>query len=178
MTRATPLLCALALLAAAAGAAAQQPLKPSEVTEDAIAEALAPQPAASGPRARGFAPGMRPQAAKPPSAAVLITFVTNSAELTPESRTALDNVGRALRSGKLSPLSFRVEGHADPRGGSELNLELSKARAESVVAYLVKEHGIDRQRLQAVGKGAAELMNRGQPDAPENRRVTFVTLTN
>lgn len=169
----------LVLLLAAAGAAAQQPLKPSEVTESGIAEALTPaDPAASGPRSRGFAPGMRPQAAKAPSAAVLITFVTGSSELTPESRAALDKVARALSSGKLTPLSFRVEGHADPRGAEGLNLELSKARAESVVSYLVKEHGIDRQRLQPVGKGAAEPLNRGQPDAPENRRVTFVTLTN
>lgn len=166
----------LALLAAAA--AAQQPMKPSEVTESAITEALAPPAGASGPRSRGFAPGMRPQAAKAPSAAVLITFVTGSSELTPESRAALDKVARALASGKLTPLSFRVEGHADPRGGEDLNLELSKARAESVVSYLVKEHGIDRQRLQPVGKGASEPLNRGQPDAPENRRVTFVTLTN
>lgn len=164
---------AAGLLAAAAAAPAQQPMKPADVTEAAITDALAPP--AEGATPRGFSPGQRPP---PPSAAVLITFVTASAELTAESRQALDAVARALRGDRLATLTFRVEGHADPRGSSELNLELSKARAESVVAYLVKAHGVDRQRLKPVGKGASEPLNRGQPDAPENRRVTFVTLTN
>ena len=178
-------LVVLSLLASAGGAQAQaeRPMKPGDVTESAITEALAPpgaaDAAASGPRTRGFAPTLRPQAAKKPgSAAVLITFVTDSAQLTPESRTALDTIARAMRGGRLSSLNFVVEGHADPRGDADHNLELSKARAESVVAYLINEHGIDRQRLQPVGKGASEPLNRARADAPENRRVTFVTQTN
>lgn len=174
------------LLAAATGAVAQsQPMKTSEVTEAAIIDALAPGAAtaaaapASGPKSRGFAPSLRPGVKKPTaSAAVLITFVTASAELTPDSKAALDVVARALRGGKLANLSFAVEGHADPRGDADTNLDLSRSRAESVVAYLVNEHGIDRQRLLPVGKGAAEPLNKSQPDAPENRRVTFVTRTN
>lgn len=181
-----PTLLLLAALLAAAGAAHAQkasPMKPSDVTESAIADALAPpgtpEVAASGPRTRGFAPGLRPQAAKKTgSAAVLITFVTDSAQLTTESQRALDTIARALRGGRLANLNFVVEGHADPRGGADHNLELSRSRAESVVAYLVNEHGIDRQRLLPVGKGAAEPLNREQPAAPENRRVTFVTQTN
>ncbi len=178
-------LFAAGLAASGLAAAQSQPLKTSEVTEAAITDALAPgaaatgADAASGPRARGFAPSLRPGAKKPSaSAAVLITFVTASADLTPDSKAALDVVARALRGGKLANLSFAVEGHADPRGDADANLDLSRSRAESVVAYLVNEHGIDRQRLLPVGKGATELMNKAQPDAPENRRVTFVTRTN
>ena len=167
-------------LASAGLVFAQQPLKANEVTESAIVDALTPPPdaAASGPRTRGFQPGLRPKANKPSSAAVLITFVTNSSELTPESRSALDVIARALRSGKLSSLNFVVEGHADPRGDADHNLDLSKLRAEAVVGYLVAEHGIERQRLIPVGKGSTEPLNKAQLDAPENRRVTFVTQTN
>jgi OmpA-OmpF porin, OOP family len=176
-----------ALLAAAGGAVAQKPgpMKANEVTESAITDALAPaaaaapEAAASGPRTRGFAPSLRPPAAKKTgSAAVLITFVTDSAKLTAESQRALDTIARALRGGKLSNLNFVVEGHADPRGDADHNLDLSRSRAESVVAYLVNEHGIERQRLLPVGKGAAEPLNKDQPAAPENRRVTFITQTN
>ena len=78
----------------------------------------------------------------------------------------------------FASLSFAVEGHADPRGDADTNLDLSRSRAESVVSYLVNEHGIDRQRLLPVGKGAAEPLNKARPDAPENRRVTFVTRMN
>jgi OmpA-OmpF porin, OOP family len=43
------------------------------------------------------------------------------------------------------------------------------------VRYLVAAHGIDAQRLQALGKGDREPLHPGQPAAAENRRVTFVT---
>ncbi len=184
----TVITATLAAALAAAGPALAQgspkagaPLKTNEVTESAIVDALAPAPAeavASGPRSRGIAPALRPQAKKPGSAEVLITFLTDSAQLTPESRNALDTIARALRNGKLANLNFQVQGHADPRGDADHNMDLSRDRAESVVSYLVKEHGIDRARLQPVGKGASELLNKSQPDAPENRRVTFITQTN
>lgn len=174
----------LAALSWAAVAQPAAPMKASDVTEAAIIDALAPgappapAEAASGPRTRGFAPSLQKAAKKPAgSASVLITFVTASADLTGESKQALDVVARAMRGGRLQNLSFAVEGHADPRGDNDRNLDLSKARAESVVAYLVNEHGIDRARLAPVGKGATEPLNKAQPEAAENRRVTFVTRT-
>jgi outer membrane protein OmpA-like peptidoglycan-associated protein len=174
--------CGVLACGLAVASAQNAPLKTSEVTESAIVEALAP-PAppepASGPRARGFRPALQAQAGRPPpSSSVLITFVTGSAELTAESRAALDVVARALGSGRLANLSFAVEGHADPRGDAHDNLRLSRLRAESVADYLAKEHGIARERLQAVGKGSAEPLNRNVPEAAENRRVTFVTRMN
>ena len=92
----------------------------------------------------------------------------------PSAKAALDVVARALRSDKLAAANFRIEGHADPRGGEEHNVELSMRRAESVVAYLVREQGIPADRLQPVGKGASELLNQTNKLAPENRRVTIV----
>ena len=45
-----------------------------------------------------------------------------------------------------------LEAHTDTRGGDKANDELSQRRAETCVNYLV-ERGIDRQRLQPVGRG-------------------------
>ena len=70
--------------------------------------------------------------------------------------------------------SVTVEGHADPRGADDHNLQLSRQRADSVVSYLVRERGMPSERLEAVGKGSHELMNKAVPAAPENRRVTIV----
>lgn len=114
--------------------------------------------------------------AKPPSASVLITFVTDSAELAGQARSSLDVIGKALQLQQLANLKFAIEGHADPRGTSEHNLRLSQARAESVVSYLSTQHRIDRSRLRPVGKGDSELYNAQQPTAPENRRVTIARL--
>ena len=167
---------AAAALAAAPGAWAQvgTVFKEKELTEAAIIDALAPEDPV---KLRSIqvrpAPGTQP--VKTPAASLLITFETNSAELTPSSRSALDVVARALASERLREFSFAVEGHADPRGGHELNMRLSQARAETVVDYLVRQHGVGRERLNPIGKGELELANTTVPTAPENRRVTIKT---
>ena len=111
-----------------------------------------------------------------PAASLLITFETNSANLTPKARQSLNIVGRALKSDNLTPFSFSIEGHADPRGNEVDNLELSRLRAESVAMYLSEQHQIERTRLKTIGRGQTEVINLTQIDAPENRRVTIRTL--
>lgn len=180
------LLVAAALLVAALPALGQEPavagqespvLTEGQVTEKALVDALTP----SRPvRTRSIVvrrddePGGH--AAKPASASLLITFQTNSAALTSAARRSLDVVGKALASEKLASSRFAIEGHADPRGLPEENLKLSQARAESVRDYLVSNANIDAARLDPVGKGDRELMNRANPIAAENRRVTIVNL--
>ena len=88
----------------------------------------------------------------------------------------LDIVARALRSEQLASMRFTVEGHADPRGTVEGNMVLSLARAQSVSGYLVRLRGVEEGRLSAVGKGSSEPLNTVNPIAPENRRVTIVTI--
>jgi len=160
-------------------------LKGSQVTESALIEALAIEgPAAASGATRGFRPGVRPPGADgkaaPPAAAgkasLLITFATDSSDLTGESQGLLDKLARALQSDTLAGFSFRVEGHSDARGDAAHNLALSQRRAEAVAAYLEKAHGILPERLNAVGKGSSEPLNTARIDAPENRRVTIVTM--
>jgi outer membrane protein OmpA-like peptidoglycan-associated protein len=173
---AAPLAAALTLgLTALSGHGAEQLLKPGQITESSLVEALTP--ADEGARSRSTRPSLTgsPAAQASGRAGLLITFQTGSAELTPETRTALDEVGKALKSERLAGFSFRIEGHADPRGGVDYNLKLSEERAQSVVAYLVDHYGLKTERLQPVGKGASELLKPDQPTAPENRRVTIVT---
>jgi OOP family OmpA-OmpF porin len=161
---------------APAGAPAATVLKGKSVTEDNLVDALSP-PDTVVTRSlrvqRDNAPGQ--QAARKPSASLLITFETASATLTPQAKKQLDVVAAALRNDKLAEYNFNVEGHADPRGGHETNLSLSQQRADSVMAYLVNAHKIDAKRLKATGKGDSELLNKDNPAAEENRRVTIVT---
>ena len=117
-----------------------------------------------------------PASVKRASASMLITFETASSELKPEAKKMLDTLGRAMASDKLSTFKFAIEGHADPRGEEQFNMELSQKRAEAVVAYLTENHHIDASRLRPIGKGQTELFNPNQIDAPENRRVTVKTV--
>lgn len=196
----TPRLTSLALaLALTLGAgvvraqAQEKVLREGQVTQQALIDALTPavQPvddAASaaennGPRTRSFRPAVRPAAAvagtaataaQPARASILVTFVTNSADLTAGAKSALDVLAGAMKSEKLAAVKFTIEGHADPRGSEDLNLKLSQARAESVRSYLTTAHGLAAERVNAVGKGSSALMKPSEPAAPENRRVTIV----
>jgi outer membrane protein OmpA-like peptidoglycan-associated protein len=171
--------------------AAAPVLSNAQVTEDALVDALAIEPAyadeAASGATRGFRPAVRPgtastkaatapaKPAAPGKANLLITFPTGSAELTPETIRVLQTLGKALQSDKLAGFAFRIEGHADPRGTAEANIKLSEERAQAVAAYLSNTLGVLPDRLQPVGKGSSEPLNPQQPDAPENRRVTIVT---
>ena len=154
-------------------------LKPGQVTEDALVDALTPGDDSPPQLTRSLRPTMhKPEAAKATSsgkANLLITFATGSSDLTPETVKTLEVVAKALQSDRLSGFVFRVEGHADPRGSAELNQKLSEERANAVVAYLSDKLGVPANRLSAVGLGASDPLDPGHPEAPENRRVTFVT---
>ena len=168
------ILMALSCISLPAASQTEKVLRESEITESALVEALAPE---GGIRTRSIKvfrdqPGAAEKAA---SASMLITFHTNSADLTPEARQSLDVVGRALNMDKLVSHSFIIEGHADPRGGPDFNQQLSQERAQTVRDYLVRNHGIGEHRLTAIGKGAHDLLDKENPIAPENRRVTNVT---
>jgi outer membrane protein OmpA-like peptidoglycan-associated protein len=173
----------IAMLACVAGAqpargqTAEKMFDETNVTSADLVDALTPpdEPV----RTRGLAVERDEAPAGPPreaKASLLITFETNSAALTGQARRTLDVVGKALQDPKLADFRFSIQGHADPRGNPEKNLQLSQLRAESVRAYLVTHKHIQDERLQAIGKGDTELMNRANPAAPENRRVTIVNL--
>jgi outer membrane protein OmpA-like peptidoglycan-associated protein len=170
--------CAAAAAAAAAGG--ETVLPEAAVTEQAIVDALRGSDDADPVvRTRGIRPVQRPAAnppagAAPARASLLITFGVDSAELQPSARVALDMVARALQSQALASRSFVIEGHADPRGDEDRNQRLSLLRAQSVVDYLASAHGLATERLAAAGFGSSRLLNRSDPAAPENRRVTIV----
>lgn len=114
-----------------------------------------------------------PQAAA--SISLLIQFDFNSAKLTPEGESALLELAKALQAEDLKEDRFLLEGHTDAKGPKDVNLRLSKMRAESVREFLVK-NGIDKARLATEGYGANKLANNANPFAAENRRVRVVNL--
>lgn len=159
-------LAAMLIVVSFAHAQPGPPLRESEITENAVLDALAPYAKTRSLRPVG-----------PASASLLITFETNSARLTPAAERALDTVGAALNNERLQARSFVIEGHADRRGRADVNKRLSLERANAVRTYLTRKHNIGEARLKAVGKGDTEPLLPDDPAARENRRVTFVTVT-
>ena len=140
----------------------------------AAAPAPAPRPvAAAAPR-----PVAPPPPANAPSINLEVKFATNSADLTPEARSALDRLGAALSSADLAGFRFRIEGHTDTVGNPDANRNLSARRAAAVVDYLSGSYHVDRTRLQAAGMGSDRLAvpTGPQVDEPRNRRVQVINL--
>lgn len=77
-------------------------------------------------------------------------------------------------AGRCSSFRLTVEGHTDADGSAAYNLELSRQRAESVVARLI-EYGVDAKNITGGGYGESRPI--ASNDTPEgmaaNRRIEF-----
>jgi OOP family OmpA-OmpF porin len=99
-----------------------------------------------------------------------VTFVTNSAELRPESMAGLDNVASSLVSNP--DVKVAVEGYTDNVGKAAANIKLSAARAETVRQYIINK-GVAADRITAKGFGPARPVasNKTEDGRSKNRRV-------
>jgi outer membrane protein OmpA-like peptidoglycan-associated protein len=169
----------LALPALAQPQPASEPLLQGKgVTAEALVNALSLPEDADRPRTRGLRPvaPAKPGAAAPAGKAnLLITFLTNSSQLTPEAEGIVATLAQAMKAEALAGMRFKVQGHADARGDPQVNLALSQSRAAAVARELSQRHGIAADRLDSEGRGSAEPLNKQRVDAPENRRVTVIS---
>lgn len=106
-----------------------------------------------------------------PAVAAPIQFDLNSARVSAASAGYVEAIARLMASEPA--LRLTVEGHTDASGDATRNVLLSWDRAIGVFRLLVERHGVDPQRLQPIGRGAAEPLDGMTPQAPANRRVQF-----
>ena len=107
---------------------------------------------------------------------VAVNFDLNSARIRPDSFRVIGHMADALYHPYLQGYRFLIVGHTDATGSREHNLRLSQRRAEAVRAALINPFGIAPSRIEAVGLGEEQLLNRAQPGAAENRRVQLVNI--
>lgn len=103
-----------------------------------------------------------------------LLFDTDKAVLTPESKPALDVIGKFLEADPS--LQVFIVGHTDTDGTLEHNMTLSLNRAKAVVAALTTRYGISASRLSAHGVGPLSPAKTNRSDAGKsaNRRVEMV----
>ena len=101
-----------------------------------------------------------------------IHFDFNKADIKPSGYPILDNVVQVMKKNK--DLSIIIDGHTDNIGTEAYNLKLSKRRAESAKAYLVRK-GIAKSRIQTKGYGFERPVatNKTEEGRARNRRVEF-----
>lgn len=107
---------------------------------------------------------------------IAIQFDFNSARIRPDSFRAVGLMADALYHPYLQGYRFLIVGHTDAKGSREYNLKLSQERADAIRAALINPFGIAPARIEAVGLGEEQLLNRSNPEAAENRRVQLINI--
>lgn len=103
-----------------------------------------------------------------------ILFDVNSDKIKPESYGAVKDIANVLKEN--GEVKVTIIGHTDSDGDEAKNLELSKKRAEAVKQFLVKEFGIEANRMTTDGKGENQPSdsNTTPEGKANNRRVEFI----
>lgn len=103
-----------------------------------------------------------------------IQFDFDKATIKAESSAQIEEIASLLKQN--ADLKLMVVGHTDNQGKSAYNVDLSKRRADAVVAALTAGHGIAADRLLAQGMGSAAPLasNDGEDGRAKNRRVELV----
>lgn len=104
-----------------------------------------------------------------------IEFERGKASIKPSSFPILQEVATLMEA--RENIKIQVQGHTDNIGSRDYNLRLSKERAASVLAHLVKL-GIDDSRLSSEGFGPDKPVdtNQSAEGRSHNRRVDFVIV--
>ncbi len=105
-----------------------------------------------------------------------IPFSEGGSDLTPAAETALEGVLASEAISEGWPIILR--GHSDSGGNDQANMRVSRARAETVAAWLV-ERGINDARIEVIAFGeqnpiAPNALPDGSANEPgrrQNRRV-------
>lgn len=102
-----------------------------------------------------------------------VLFATGKSELLPIAQEKLNDVAKALQDQGFKKIV--VEGHTDSRGSATQNEDLSRARAETVRAYLVGR-GIPSDKAEAKGLGPSRPIadNNSAEGRANNRRVEII----
>jgi outer membrane protein OmpA-like peptidoglycan-associated protein len=157
------------------------PLPPPDRPMDVVAP-VEPPPPPPKPECRTPVPGERINLEGCGTGDVIVlngvNFEFNKATLTDNAKTILNDVDSEL----IAHPDIKVElaGHTDGRGSESYNLKLSQRRSESVRSYLM-EHGVDGDRMTAVGYGKTQPIASNDTDEGRalNRRTELrITASN
>jgi len=104
-----------------------------------------------------------------------IYFEANSSKMGLDSRAVVDEIGDFMRAYENTVVD--IEGNTDSTGSRELNMSLSKQRADTVKSYLVEKYHFPPERMRTMGNGPDKpLDTNATPDGREKNRRTDIKV--
>lgn len=106
-----------------------------------------------------------------------VTFDLNKVELKPGLSSEVNRIASIMIQYPFT--SVKIEGHTDSRGSEEVNLNISKHRANAVKNLLVQQ-GVNSSRIEVVPLGESEPIapNNTVEGRRKNRRVEIKIIPN
>jgi len=103
-----------------------------------------------------------------------IYFDTGKSEVKPESADALKAIAEYLNASKTQKVL--IVGHTDNTGDFDMNISLSKDRANAVMKKLISEYAVSGDQLKPYGVGPVSPVasNSTEQGRAQNRRVEIV----
>lgn len=108
---------------------------------------------------------------------VTIKFASGQFALDENAKTIIDlqfaDIAKSFANTRV-----RIEGNTDNVGGRQMNMDLSKKRAQSVADYLMSQYGIQKNRFIIMGNGPDKPVpgcesNNTEDCRAQNRRTEF-----
>lgn len=104
-----------------------------------------------------------------------IYFETNSAAMSMDSRAVVDEIGNMMRAYENTIVD--IDGNSDSTGSREINMSLSRERAETVKSYLMKKYGYPANRMRTAGNGPDKPIDSNDtPEGREKNRRTDIKI--
>ena len=120
--------------------------------------------------------GAAPRAPRPsPPSAAPSTSRPNSAKMGLDSRAVVDEIGSFMRAYENTVVD--IDGNTDSTGSRELNMALSKQRADAVKDYLIEKYGFPAGRMRTAGNGPDKpIDSNATPEGREKNRRTDIKV--
>src|SRR5262249_21725630 len=121
-------------------------------------------------------PLIAPDLANLPTFTGEIQFDSDTPIIQPASYQTVGRIADAMVHASLLPYTFLIVGHVESNGKREANVILSQRRADAIRDVLVNTFKISAKRIQAIGLGEEQLLDRARPTAAVNGQTQILTL--
>ncbi len=122
-------------------------------------------------------PLIAPDLAKLPAFNARIQFDADTPIIQPESYQTVGRIADAMVHASLLPYTFLIVGHVESNQKTrEANAILSQRRADAIRDVLVNTFKISTKRLQPIGLGEEQFLDRAKPTSPLNGQLQILTF--